>query len=246
MKLEKYSPSAIAGVLCFIAIVSFILRVVYKVTSGCGLEYYYTGYGVKFNYIGALIVSLLIAATLVSTIVIQLCAVLFRFWFSDVEGDTMVKKGRKIEDVTKGMGGWSFMRKTTLVISVGILCILALGTLLWGLPRYKVYRLELEGKAKLKEAEWTKKIRIESAKAEKEAARLKAEAEVERAKGVAKANQIIGESLKNNEAYLRYLWIQGLQDGSSEVIYIPTEAGLPLLEAGKRKRAAKPRVPANN
>ena len=42
-----------------------------------------------------------------------------------------------------------------------------------------------------------------------------------------------GESLKNNESYLRYLWIQGLQDGTSEVIYIPTEANLPILEAAR-------------
>ncbi len=58
-------------------------------------------------------------------------------------------------------------------------------------------------------------------------------AEVERAKGVAEANKIIGSSLKGNESYLRYLWIQGLQDGSSEVIYIATEAGLPILEASR-------------
>ncbi|MCP4353716.1 MAG: hypothetical protein GY795_50355 [Desulfobacterales bacterium] len=134
------------------------------------------------------------------------------------------------------MKGWSFFSKTALILSVCIICVLAIGTLLWGLPKYRVYRLELEGKARLKQAEWTKKITIESARAEKEAAKLKAEAEVERAKGVAQANKIIGESLKNNESYLRYLWIQGLQDGSSEVIYIPTEAGLPILEAGKRPR----------
>ena len=48
---------------------------------------------------------------------------------------------------------------------------------------------------------------------------------------VEKANEIIGNSLKDNDAYLRYLWIKGLHDGSSEVIYIPTEANLPILEA---------------
>jgi|TARA_B100002003_G_C14041045_1_gene501641 hypothetical protein len=32
---------------------------------------------------------------------------------------------------------------------------------------------------------------------------------------------------------LRYVWIKGLQDGNGERIYIPTEAGLPILEAGK-------------
>ena len=53
---------------------------------------------------------------------------------------------------------------------------------------------------------------------------------------MAEANKIIGASLKSNEAYLRYLWIQGLQDGSSEVIYIPTEANLPILEAVRKMK----------
>jgi len=66
-----------------------------------------------------------------------------------------------------------------------------------------------------------------------ESAKSLAQAEVERAKGVAEANEIIGESLKGNESYLHYLWIMGLQDGSSEVIYIPTEANMPILEAGR-------------
>jgi regulator of protease activity HflC (stomatin/prohibitin superfamily) len=89
----------------------------------------------------------------------------------------------------------------------------------------------LSGLAQLKEAEWNRKIAIEEAKAKLEAAKSLAEAEVERAKGVAQANKIIGESLQNNEAYLRYLWVQGLQDDNSEVIYVPTETNLPLLEA---------------
>lgn len=36
-----------------------------------------------------------------------------------------------------------------------------------------------------------------------------------------------------NEGYLRYLWIDKLGAGN-QVIYVPTEAGLPILEAGKR------------
>ncbi len=64
-------------------------------------------------------------------------------------------------------------------------------------------------------------------------ARAESKAEVERAKGAAEANRIIGESLKGNESYLRYLWITGLKDGNGERIYIPTEAGIPILEAKK-------------
>ena len=43
-----------------------------------------------------------------------------------------------------------------------------------------------------------------------DSAKLLADAEVERAKGVAQANAIIGDSLKNNEEYLRYLYINGI------------------------------------
>jgi hypothetical protein len=55
-----------------------------------------------------------------------------------------------------------------------------------------------------------------------------------KAEGVAKANKIIGDSLKGNESYLRYLWIEKMTETGKEVIYVPTEAGLPILEAGKR------------
>lgn len=57
----------------------------------------------------------------------------------------------------------------------------------------------------------------------------------ESARGVAESNKIIGDSLKGNEAYLRYLWIDGLNRNNQNVIYVPTEAGLLILEAGKRE-----------
>lgn len=92
---------------------------------------------------------------------------------------------------------------------------------------------EIEGKKRLMLAEWDRKIQIADANAKAEAAKALAQVEIERAKGVAEANRIIGSSLKNNEGYLRYLWIDKLHQGN-QVIYIPTEAGLPMLEAGKR------------
>ena len=74
------------------------------------------------------------------------------------------------------------------------------------------------------------------AKAKQDSARELAAAEVERAKGVAQANKIIGDSLQGNEDYLRYLWIQSLENGKSEVIYVPTEANLPILEASRKQK----------
>ena len=118
------------------------------------------------------------------------------------------------------------------VLVLGLLAGIAAGGL-YGCPKYGVWQQGLKGEAELKRAEQTRQISIEEAKAKMESASLLAQAEVERAKGVAEANQIIGDSLKDNDSYLRYLWIQGLHDGSSEVIYIPTEANLPILEAGR-------------
>lgn len=105
---------------------------------------------------------------------------------------------------------------------------------MWGLPQYNVWAAELDGRAELRKAEQNRQIAVEEAKAQKESAQCLADAEIIRAEGVAKANKIIGDSLKGNEAYLRYLWINGLNSNKQNVIYVPTEAGLPILEAGKR------------
>lgn len=101
---------------------------------------------------------------------------------------------------------------------------------------------EAKGKSTLLEAESSKKALIETAKAENESATLQAEAkikiakaeaqaEIERANGVAKANEIIGSSLKGNSEYLRYLQIDAIKNtNKGDKIYIPTEAGLPIIE----------------
>lgn len=117
--------------------------------------------------------------------------------------------------------------------------------LMFGWQTFKVYSAQQSGKAAYAEADQNRQIKIVEAVAANEAAtsnalaRVKiaeadAKAEIERAKGVAEANRIIGEGLKNNEEYLRYLWIDKIASGSHDVIYVPSENGLPLLEAGKR------------
>ena len=125
--------------------------------------------------------------------------------------------------------------KATILLVLGVIGLLVVGITIYAFtaPPYRVWSKELEGKAELRQAEWNRQITIEEAEANLAAEILNAKAEVERAKGVAEANEIIGESLKENEAYLRYLWVKGLTDGSSEIIYVPTEANLPILEAGR-------------
>jgi hypothetical protein len=118
------------------------------------------------------------------------------------------------------------------VIGLFMLSVLV-GGCMYVQPKYSVYQKELEGQAELIKAESTRKIAVLEAQAKMDSSKLLAQAEVERAKGVAQANQIIGESLKGNEDYLHYLWIQNLHEGRNDVIYIPTETGLPIMEAGR-------------
>ncbi len=110
--------------------------------------------------------------------------------------------------------------------------IIGIGALLFiGGPQYNVWQQSLAGKAELQKAEYTRQVAVLEAQAKKDSAQQLAEAEVIRAQGVAKANQIIGDSLKDNREYLQYLYITGIEDGSKNgnvTIYVPTEGGMPV------------------
>lgn len=95
----------------------------------------------------------------------------------------------------------------------------------------------MEGESLLAHAEYSKKIQVQDALGKLEAAKSLALADVWRAKGVAQSNSIIAESLKGNEVYLHWLFIEGLKEKSGmETIYVPTEAGLPIMEANRRNK----------
>jgi regulator of protease activity HflC (stomatin/prohibitin superfamily) len=100
-----------------------------------------------------------------------------------------------------------------------------------GGPQYNVWQQSLAGKAELQKAEYTRQVAVLEAQAKKDSAQQLAEAEIIRAGGVAKANQIIGDSLKDNREYLQYLYITGIEEGSQKgnvTIYVPTEGGMPV------------------
>ncbi len=98
-------------------------------------------------------------------------------------------------------------------------------------PFLNVWQESKIGEAELARAEYNRQIATLEALAKKESSKALSDAEVIRAEGVAKANKIIGDSLAENEGYLRYLWIQSLDHGKSTVVYVPTEANLPILES---------------
>ena len=119
-----------------------------------------------------------------------------------------------------GLGAGVFV---TIVAAVG----------LYGCPSYNVYSQEMAGRAKLVEAQSSRQIAVLEAKAKLESAKSLAAAEVIRAEGAAKANRILQDSLGGPEGYLRYLQIQAIDAKDASLIYVPTEGGLPVTEAGR-------------
>lgn len=125
---------------------------------------------------------------------------------------------------------------TTLALVVGV--IIALVVVMIGMPTYNVYRRQMAGKAAYEQAVQDRRIRVLEAQAALDSAKLTAQAEVERARGTNEANRIMAESLGGPENYLRWAYIDMLKETADQqdrqIIYIPTEAGMPILEAGKR------------
>jgi regulator of protease activity HflC (stomatin/prohibitin superfamily) len=135
----------------------------------------------------------------------------------------------------------STVKVTATVMSLVATAAVLVGGLVFGgcyaERKFAVFSQETEGRAEYARAEQNRRIQILEAQARQESATLLAQAEVERAKGVAEANRIVGEGLKGHEEYLRYLWVMSLEHSAQRgntVVYVPTEANLPVLEAGKR------------
>ena len=130
-------------------------------------------------------------------------------------------------------GNW---KGTVMARDAVIAAIVVIAAGMAGCPQYTVWQQGKLGEAALRRAEQDRQIAVQEAQAKMDSASLLAQAEVARANGVAQANKIIGDSLKGNEAYLRYLWVTEVaanQQGKT-VVYVPTEGNMPILEAGKR------------
>lgn len=80
------------------------------------------------------------------------------------------------------------------------------------------------------EAKLTAEQRVQQKQFELEQAVKEAEIEVARAKGAAQAQQIVRSTL--SDSYLQYLWIKTLNENPN-VIYVATEANLPLFKTAK-------------
>lgn len=122
-------------------------------------------------------------------------------------------------------------------LTLGVVVIVLLAGALVGLPTYNVYSKQMAGRAAYEQAVQDRRIRVLEAQAALDSARLTAQAEVERARGANEANRIMADALGGPEAYLRWSYINMLQETAGkegrQTIYIPTEAGMPILESGR-------------
>ncbi len=129
----------------------------------------------------------------------------------------------------RGIGSMLLLGGVVLAVIVGVMV---------GLPTYNVYRKQMAGKAAYEQAVQDRRIRVLEAQAALDSAQLTAQAEVARARGTNEANRIMAQSLGGPENYLRWAYIDMLKETADQqdrqIIYIPTEAGMPILEAGQR------------
>src|SRR5690606_8371721 len=121
--------------------------------------------------------------------------------------------------------------KAQSVLLLALLGFAVILGLMFGLPMYSVWQQEMAGKARLAEATQARQILIGQARAEKEAALLQAE-----------AIKIMGEAAQKYPEYRKQEFIgafgEALKAGKiSQIIYVPTEANIPILEAGNRPGA---------
>ena len=117
---------------------------------------------------------------------------------------------------------------SVLVTLIGVFVVCLIAVFMFGWPHYKVWKQGMNGQAALAEAEQSKMIQVETAKAELESAKYRAE-----------AIETIGKAAKSYPEYRTQEFIgafgEALRDGKiNQVVYVPTEANIPVLEAGKR------------
>lgn len=120
------------------------------------------------------------------------------------------------------------------VISGSIIsCVVFIAIYMAVIPKYRVYSQELRGQAALAEAKSSKQVQVEQARGELESSKLRAE-----------AIKIIGEAAQEYPEYRNQEFIgafgEALREGQIEqIIYVPTESNIPILEAGKRPSMEK-------
>ena len=118
-----------------------------------------------------------------------------------------------------------------------VLAIILLWSLI-GYPKWRVFSAHQAGLADLQRAKNEQQIQVSQAQGRLDAAHLNKQAAVIEAEAVALQIKEIGTELTNHGLYLRWQWIKMMEEmgTDNQVIYVPTEANLPVLEAMRLKQ----------
>jgi hypothetical protein len=124
----------------------------------------------------------------------------------------------------------------TSLIVWGVLGVAALiAWSLFGLPTWRVWAQRKQGEADLQQAHKEQQIQVSKAQGRLDAASINKQAAIIEAEAVSAQIEKIGQTLTKHDLYLKWQWIKMMEERpESSVIYVPTEANLPILEAGKR------------
>src|SRR5579871_5039325 len=122
-------------------------------------------------------------------------------------------------------------------VGSGVLIVVLLWSL-WGYPHWRVWASHQQGLADLSMAKNEQQIQIAKAQSRLDAAKLNKQAAIIEAEAVAEQIQAIGTQLTAHDLYLRWQWIKMMEDTHEDadrsVIYVPTEAQIPILEARRK------------
>ena len=116
-------------------------------------------------------------------------------------------------------------RIIVFTVAVILAIVFLVGGLMVGLPIYSVWQQGLKGQATLKRAEQERRVLVQQAEAEREAAAARSD-----------AIKIVGQAAKDFPEYRLQEFIgafaEALQnEGIEKIIYVPTEANIPIIEA---------------
>lgn len=111
---------------------------------------------------------------------------------------------------------------SSLALFLGISAAVA-----FGYPQYKVWEQSKAGEAALAKATQDRQIKVQEAEAEQEAASKQAE-----------ANRILGESIRQYPESMEQKWVEAIEKTSNQVIYLPTEASVPITESARMAKKA--------
>lgn len=118
-----------------------------------------------------------------------------------------------------------------IVAAITLFCVAL--WMLFGIisPQLNLYRANTEKRSAIAEARARSDAAEYEARRAVEIATAEAEADRVRAAGIADANETIAQSL--TPEYVRWYFVDRLDDIDGQIIYVPTEAGVPLPEAGR-------------